>query len=951
MAPIAPETVYTKTAKGILEIRNKTVKLSRELGLVFLSIDGKSTVGELLPRSGMTGPQLQNALHTLVMDGYIKAVAQSARPAMSSDSDELDFTSAQAMTKLNMEAASRALAAADANKRAQAEARAALDARLRQESEARARVRAEVRAEAESEARLKAEEAARAAAEERARAEAEAGRAPDANTRADAEARARAAAAAVVRAQAEARVRADAEARAHALAETKRAAEDDAREEALARARSEEQAHARAAAEVRASEALEAQVQAMEGARTHSDNPQALEAEAARARVRELEAAAERAREAARISAEAEGRADEVPQPQLDISDRVRQLNARVQAARLSREDATRRDTAGVDYALDGSMTPRDKAWPSLELGPGTTAMAPVPIAASEMVDLSVLTDTPGAKRSAASRAAEAPAAPVESARSVLPVANLEHSEAMASEHLPGPLERAMAQMAARSQAAQTPARAALPEVPPERAAVERAPEPRARSEAVEPVFPTIDDEEPLHERLNVDRAAHDIIAETAAARKKAEVAQVGRNALSARQKRAQEDAERAAAQRRARSRRKALIGAGTALLIAPLLGAAWLQFMPLDGYIPDAQRALSQRLNQPVSITTLRYVLFPSPRVVLEGVGIGGTQGLRAERVAAHVWPLAAFSGPTSFDIVEAENVEIEPDVLGTIPAWTGGRTAGAIQADRLLLTGLKLKLNGAELEPLNGDIAFAPNGTVRSAVFESPKVKLELTPQPEGVRVALNAVGWRVPYGPPVEFGLLNLRGLIDQRRVAAAEFTGRIAGGDIEGAITARWGGPVAVEGEFKLQRVDLQELASATRSSVAARGALRGTGRFSMQAPEWNRLTASPQVEVSFVATRGELTNIDIVRAIQSPAVGAMRGGRSAFEELTGTLQIANGHYIFRRLELRSGPLNAGGTVDVGPADQLSGRIAAELSGRGVRSTLVLGGTVQDPRLQR
>src|SRR5687768_9223725 len=68
MALIAPETIYTKTAKGILEIRNKTVRLSRELGLVFLSVDGKASVGDLLPRSGMSPVQFSHALNTLVTD-------------------------------------------------------------------------------------------------------------------------------------------------------------------------------------------------------------------------------------------------------------------------------------------------------------------------------------------------------------------------------------------------------------------------------------------------------------------------------------------------------------------------------------------------------------------------------------------------------------------------------------------------------------------------------------------------------------------------------------------------------------------------------------------------------------------------------------------------------------------------------------------------------------------
>jgi hypothetical protein len=37
-----PQTVYAKTSKGVLEIKNKTVKLDRNAGGIFLSVDGKS---------------------------------------------------------------------------------------------------------------------------------------------------------------------------------------------------------------------------------------------------------------------------------------------------------------------------------------------------------------------------------------------------------------------------------------------------------------------------------------------------------------------------------------------------------------------------------------------------------------------------------------------------------------------------------------------------------------------------------------------------------------------------------------------------------------------------------------------------------------------------------------------------------------------------------------------
>src|SRR5262245_10329572 len=105
-----PQTVFAKTAKGVLEIKNKTIKLPRELGVVFLSVDGKSTVADLAQKSGLPDPKLQEALDKLVADGYIKifsapagaapapAAPQAAfavPPAAQDIGDDLDFTSPQ----------------------------------------------------------------------------------------------------------------------------------------------------------------------------------------------------------------------------------------------------------------------------------------------------------------------------------------------------------------------------------------------------------------------------------------------------------------------------------------------------------------------------------------------------------------------------------------------------------------------------------------------------------------------------------------------------------------------------------------------------------------------------------------------------------------------------------------------------------------------------------------
>ena len=66
MAEISPQTLFVKTDKGHLQIRNRTLDLPREVGLVFLSVDGKTSAGDLLTRSGMSAGAFYGALETLI---------------------------------------------------------------------------------------------------------------------------------------------------------------------------------------------------------------------------------------------------------------------------------------------------------------------------------------------------------------------------------------------------------------------------------------------------------------------------------------------------------------------------------------------------------------------------------------------------------------------------------------------------------------------------------------------------------------------------------------------------------------------------------------------------------------------------------------------------------------------------------------------------------------------
>jgi hypothetical protein len=309
--------------------------------------------------------------------------------------------------------------------------------------------------------------------------------------------------------------------------------------------------------------------------------------------------------------------------------------------------------------------------------------------------------------------------------------------------------------------------------------------------------------------------------------------------------------------------------------------------------------------------------------------------------------------SEPKVFSVVEAKGVSIDPAMLGAMPSWTGGRSATAAHVNRLKLADVKLTGPESDFKALNGDILFEPNGTVKQATLTNEKLKLEISPHQSGLRVILNARDWRPPFGPPIAFSYLTLDGIADKQHFGTTDLSGRIGGGSLTGTFAARWDGPMVAGGEFKLQGARIDDAIATIAPDFKMRGILSANARYAMQADAATGVPGKSMVEGTFAITRGEFSNIDLVRALQSQG-NALHGGRTAFEELTGSVQITGDQYSYRQLQLSSGPLNAKGHVDVARNGQLSGRVDADMEARGSvlgRSSFRLSGTVKDPQLVR
>jgi len=101
------KTIYSKTGKGVLEIKNKAGKLSKDLVKVLTLIDGKSNMADLLAKAKFDDAEMDKAITQLAAGGYIKEFSNTSTGVSSGGSgsgggsyvDDLDFTSSLTSSK------------------------------------------------------------------------------------------------------------------------------------------------------------------------------------------------------------------------------------------------------------------------------------------------------------------------------------------------------------------------------------------------------------------------------------------------------------------------------------------------------------------------------------------------------------------------------------------------------------------------------------------------------------------------------------------------------------------------------------------------------------------------------------------------------------------------------------------------------------------------------------
>jgi hypothetical protein len=920
-------TVFTKTAKGITQVNQRSASLAKDLMKVLKLIDGKSNFGQLMEKADLDKKDLEIALNKLTKDGFARIFETRKEDLVfDEDEDDFDFTSPK---KQHPGTTQRVTAAAandiselarqhergQADRKAREQAHEAARVKAKAEAEARAKLEAEAKARAEAEA--KAMEQARRAKEaaERARAEVETRqREEETRNRTLADQQARLTAEQKVREEAESRrlaeVRVKAEAEARALGEARARAEAEA--QALAKARAE----AEAAAKRKAAEASSAEREMK--ARLKEEIEARIRAEMEDLLRNEIEEST-RAQMHAEIMAEAKLAA------KAELEERLREERETLaRAERDARERAERdaRARADREAGLRAEAEARAKAESEARMRAEAEARL-----AREEADRRGREHAETAARLEAERRAKIEA----EARATVEAEERERRERELSAAIE--MERRAKETIAQSTRSQVEAE--LEANLEKRAEIEGKAQAKAYMEAK------------ARAELEEDQKLRD-----EQAKKAREIAEILRTKVEPDEQAPSADKPARRRRRRRGSIVKPLFFAVVAIFV---IGLVLLHIVPLRPYGAKIERAMSQFLHDDVSIGALTFRVYPSPHLNVENVAVGKLLDAKATRGRVYMDITTLFGDRPSINSIELEDVQISSEAVKRIPTWgkSEGR-GGDGNIEAIVLRGVKIDMK-PQVDPFNATLRFTRKGELREAALATALWNATFRPAEDGTNVDFNARNWNLPIGVAVPVTDASVKGKLVGNTFMAPEFEATALSGKITGAVKVTWepgGQNVHLESDLTLAKIDAKELVSTFTKDISITGRLEGDFHVVADGATADTLFAAPRVQGRFKLTEGSISNIDLVAVMQSPEAG-QRAGVTKFAELTGEYGAADKRAAFRQVNLQGGVLRGNGAVELHANSTLTGRATLEIKSQVAqdRGAFSVSGTVSRPVIRR
>ena len=389
-------------------------------------------------------------------------------------------------------------------------------------------------------------------------------------------------------------------------------------------------------------------------------------------------------------------------------------------------------------------------------------------------------------------------------------------------------------------------------------------------------------------------------------------------------------------------------IAAGIGVLVV-LMAAVLPMFWPMQQYVAQVEQQLSTQLQQPVHIGSMKAVLLPLPKLELQEVSIG-LQNIKAGSVVLNFGVSALFSNTRPIRQLELNDLTLKAETFDV--ALSALRAVGSdarYPVAHLALQRGQVSGEGWALPALSGTLDWEAGLLSKASLHsEDNKLSVELLVQQAAWQFDVRIKDSALPLFPGVKFNELNTKGVADTNGARFNEVDGSVYGGLLNGKANLNWQRGWQLQGHMGVKLLELEQ----AYPNYGISGELESDINFVFAAEKLGQIGAAPHVESNFVARKGVINKIDFVETATSSGHRGSAGGRTHFEELSGSVQVEGENRHFRQLKLVAGVVNATGTLDVAPGGELAGRLALDLRMRASQGSvpMQLGGTLSQPVLR-
>jgi len=400
------------------------------------------------------------------------------------------------------------------------------------------------------------------------------------------------------------------------------------------------------------------------------------------------------------------------------------------------------------------------------------------------------------------------------------------------------------------------------------------------------------------------------------------------------------------------------------ALALLLVLALALPFFITLDDYIPQIEKAASDRLREPVTIASIRFAALPLPHVTIEGVTVGKSRDVEVGKVTVTPDLFSLWQPTRVIKRIEIDGLTLTQQGISKIPGWVKSDSAQPDAAEPPLARVESILLSNAQVAI--GKSGFGPFGAHVSLDSKSEPIEAAITTQdgkfkalikPEGSTylVEVSAKAWTLPVGQPLLFDELNLKGVATLNDIALNQVNARLYGGSAQGKVHANWQKGIQLKGNLDIHQLQVQQVAAMLSLKSHVSGKLDAKPVFSAALATTDKFAdnfmGALRLTMPFSIQNGVLRGVDIEKAATHLSKQGTSGGETHFETLSGHLQLSQRSYRFTQLKIASGSLSVDGDVNISPKKALAGRINAHVSLMGGSASVPLNvtGTVDSPTL--